>query len=336
MAISFHLDGAAHYGAGPGDPLGYRLNTSLGGTATVGDLLIMLATGGVDGSGLSNISVYDNLGSSGWTLLFDLDDIPGDGYWDFRQHIYWKICSGGETSVTVDWPDSSNKAMELLWISEPGALNEVYMMVQGGGAWNGAKNRSEEDATGLISKDGESYIGFASSGRDDVNNDAECFLTVNNSSSSDGNQFNVAGGTAGARMAYWNGTAHSAVAADSLLMVVHGGIHNVNFGVLGVRGPDPHASLVVASIDSNRDLRFAGTPGTTLTFVDPGAPSASLSVDSSDTANIVVYLATDADGYISSTANDVRTALNTDGHITVTRPVTSDGTTKVIPLKVTL
>lgn len=79
-------------------------------------------------------------------------------------------------------------------------------------------------------------------------------------------------------------------------------------------------------------ITAAGSAGNayTLEFVDPGTPSASLSVSLVGTA-ITVNLATDANGGITSTCNDIVTALNGDAGIAaVTDTWTTGSGTEVV------
>jgi hypothetical protein len=172
LSISFNYDGNSHYGSFPGDPVGYLLTTTLSaGPAAAGDILILNAMGGVDGDGLGPMDVFDNLGSGGWTRFIDEQWSAGAPDTNtFHPVIAWKLCAGGETSVSIQFVDSSNKAMEVLHIADPSAqgFNDVYLLGYGGGAFNPGNGHIEFAAAppGVITSDGEVYVGFTANARD--------------------------------------------------------------------------------------------------------------------------------------------------------------------------
>src|SRR5574339_1253901 len=83
----------------------------------------------------------------------------------------------------------------------------------------------------------------------------------------------------------------------------------------------PRATLTTSLTGSDNDLKFTAKRGGSwgnsirVRYVDPGAPSATLSVDV-DGFDITVNLATDGSSVITSTANEVAAALVSNDYAT--------------------
>lgn len=232
MALAFVYQGNASFGS---DAL--LVATLSGGPAAAGDLLVLNCMGGVDGGGLGPIEVFDNLDPTGadWNRLVDEQVQAGtpDTY-TLHSVVAWKYAAGGETSVSINFTaGNANKAMEVVWLSDAAAagFTEAYLLQKGAGAFDSGSGHQVLDAAppGVITSDGEAYIGFTASSRDSY---SFANLLTNGAGADAGGGSNV-GGAANVILHHWYGSG-SGLTTD-VEQYATNTYNNPWMGVLGVR-----------------------------------------------------------------------------------------------------
>lgn len=123
MATTLAHFGAHHFGGGPPD--GVQLSASFS-TLSAGDW-ITVGCAGIDGDGLAEPDVSDNIGGVYHKIA---DFTSSEGADSFRYTVWRKKALGGENSLTALWPGSSNKSMVGYTWAGP-TQPDVYVIDQG-------------------------------------------------------------------------------------------------------------------------------------------------------------------------------------------------------------
>lgn len=200
------------------------------GPAVADDILIVLAVGGIDGAGMTLPAISSTGAASTWSKVVDRDIGATDH--EFRATVWWTKCVGGETGVTGDWGGGANIGLEVLWITAPGTLQQVYLMVDGTGTYDSGSAHRVIAGGANPSSDGEIYIGFTANGRDSY---SYADLNINSGSygADSGDGFDQFGAVKGI-IHYAGPVSHTHTTADSVTY----GINDIvpsELGVLGVR-----------------------------------------------------------------------------------------------------
>ncbi len=155
MATTLAHFGAHHFGGGPPD--GVQLSASFS-ALSAGDW-ITVGCAGIDGDGLAEPVVSDNIGGSYHKIA---DFTSSEGADSFRYTVWRKKALGGENALTALWPGSSNKSMVGYTWAGP-TQPDVYVISQGEATWDGSARVFVIGSA--PNTNAESYVSLCAQGR---------------------------------------------------------------------------------------------------------------------------------------------------------------------------
>jgi hypothetical protein len=154
---------AGHDG-GSGPPLDRTDSVAIGGTATAGDLLLVVTTG-VGGAWDEVPAIVDDVsGATGWEVAFDETLTGGEG---LRVVGFKRVCVGGETALQTTWSGAVNHVTVGAWLEAP-SLPDVVFLSSGNDGASGGQLRFLNSAS--IPSDGATYVGGVAWGNSGASN----------------------------------------------------------------------------------------------------------------------------------------------------------------------